>query len=234
MFTNEKNLTAKISPGDFQVTTSETLLLSQQVVTSKEIPSTLPTYSWTLTLIPNWTCSVVTVPLSMHGSQVQLTNCADTSTRLQSPTKKVVGYKFFQFIHTMKIKKMLGHKTLWCKYTATTSRERDELRLELRLRSQFAWTKFTQCFYNLWIVWQPLKQSFYMSRVRRKEGLKTYSRISRKSYLNYEILKPRQIGGVEKLSTSCRALMNLHSLLDFLNRLENFNTWSWNVVSWSI
>ena len=28
------------------------------------IPSTLTTYSWTLTLIPNRTCSVVTVPLS--------------------------------------------------------------------------------------------------------------------------------------------------------------------------
>ena len=28
------------------------------------IPSTLPTYSWTLTPIPNWICSVVTVPLS--------------------------------------------------------------------------------------------------------------------------------------------------------------------------
>ena len=28
------------------------------------ISSTLPTYSWTLTPIPNWTCSVVTVPLS--------------------------------------------------------------------------------------------------------------------------------------------------------------------------
>ena len=28
------------------------------------IPSTLPTYSWALTPIPNWTCSIVTVPLS--------------------------------------------------------------------------------------------------------------------------------------------------------------------------
>ena len=59
-----KNLTAKIPPGDFQVIIPETTLLSQQTVTSKGIPSTLPTYSWTLIPIPNWTCSVVIVPLS--------------------------------------------------------------------------------------------------------------------------------------------------------------------------
>ena len=41
----EKNLTAKTPPGDFQVTTPETLLLSQQAVTSKGIASTLPTYN---------------------------------------------------------------------------------------------------------------------------------------------------------------------------------------------
>ena len=64
-----------------------------------------------------------------------LTNCADPSTRLQSPTKKVVGCKVLQFIQTMKIKKMLGHKTIRCTYTATSSRERDELGQELRLRS---------------------------------------------------------------------------------------------------
>ena len=83
------------------------------------------------------------------------------------------------------------------------------------------------------ILW-PLKQSFNMSRVRRKEGPKTYSRIPRKSNLNSEIIKSRQIGGVEQLSSSCRALMNLHYLLDFLNRLESFNTWSLNTISWSI
>ena len=36
-----------------------------------------------------------------------------------------------------------------------------------------------------------------MSRVRRKEGPKTYLQIPRKSDLNSEILKSRQIGGVE-------------------------------------
>ena len=160
---------AKTPPGDFQVTTPETPLLSQQAVTSKGIPSTLPTYSWILTPIPNWTCSVVIVPLSdAQLPSTWLTNCADPNTRLQSLTKKIIGCKVFQFIHTMKIKKMLSHKTLRCKYTATSLRERDELGQELRLQSQFAWTEFAQCFCNLCTVWWPLKQSFYMSRVRRK------------------------------------------------------------------
>ena len=129
------------------------------------------------------------------------------------PTKKIVDCKVLQFIHTMKIKKMLGHKTLRCKYTATSSRERDELGQEPCLRSQFAWIEFAQCLCNLCTVWWLLKQSFYMSKDRRKEGPKKYSWISRKSDLNFEILKPRQIGGIEKLLSSCRALMNLHSCL---------------------
>ena len=58
---NGENLTAKTPPGDFQVTTLETPLLSQQAITSKGIPSTLPTYSRTLTPILNWTFSIVTV-----------------------------------------------------------------------------------------------------------------------------------------------------------------------------
>ena len=98
-----------------------------------------------------------------------LTNCVDPSTRLQSPTKKVVGCKVLQFIHAMKIKKMLGQKTLRCKYTATSSKERDELGQKLCLWSQFAWTKFAQCLCNLWTLWRPL----YMFRVRRKESPNT-------------------------------------------------------------
>ena len=123
-----KNLTTKIPPGDFQVTTPETPLLSQQAVTSKGIPSTLPTYSWTLTPIPNWICSVVTVPFSDARLPSTWLTVAWIPTRdFKTPTEKIVGCKVLQFIHTMKIKKMLGHKTLQCKYTATSSRERDEL-----------------------------------------------------------------------------------------------------------
>ena len=144
----------------------------------------------------------MTIPLSdARLPTTWLTNCVDPSTQLQTPTKEVVGCKVLQFIHTMKIKKMLGHKTLRCKYTATSSRERDELGQELCLRSQFAWKEFAQCLCNLYTVWRPLKKSFYMYRVRRKEGPKTDSRILRKSELNFEIFKPRQIGGVEKLSS---------------------------------
>ena len=174
MFTNGENLTAKTPLGNFQVTTPETPLLSQQAVASKGIPNTLLTYSWILTPILNWTYSVVIVPLfDARLPSIWLTNCVDPSTRLQTPTKKVFGYKVLQFIHTINIKKILGHKILRCKYTTTSSRDRDELGQELRLRSQFAWTEFAQYLCNLWTLWQPLKQSFYMFRTRRKENSNT-------------------------------------------------------------
>ena len=150
--------TVKTPPGDFNVTTPETSLLTQQAVTSKWIPSTLQTYSWTLTPISNWTCSLVTVLLfNAWLLSTWLTNCADPSTYLQSPTKKVVGCKVLQFIHMMKIKKMLGHKILRCTYTTTSSRERDELGQELCLQSQFSWIEFSQCLCNLQTCWRLLK-----------------------------------------------------------------------------
>ena len=152
MFTNGENLTVKTPSGDFQVTTLETPLLSQQAITSKRSQ-----YLTNLQLNPypntqlDLFCSDSS-PFRCTTPSTWQTNYADPSTRLQSPTKKVVDCKVLQFIHTMKIKKMLGHKTLRCTYTATSLRERDELGQELRLRSQFAWTDFAQKLCNLWTL----------------------------------------------------------------------------------
>ena len=84
-----KTYTAKTPPGDFQVTTLKIPLLSQQAVTVKESQYLILTYSWTLTSIPNWTYSVVTISLfDARLPSMWLTNCADPSTRLQSPTRE--------------------------------------------------------------------------------------------------------------------------------------------------
>ena len=134
-----KTYTAKTPPGDFKVTIPKTPLLSQQAVTSKEIPVSYTNLQ--LNPYPNTQLDLFYSDSSSFDAWLPstwLTSCANPSTRLQSPTKKVVGCKILQFIHTIKIKKMFCHKTLRCTYTATSSREKDELRQELRLRSQFA------------------------------------------------------------------------------------------------
>ena len=57
------------------------------------------TYSWTLTPIPNWTCSVVTIsPFQCTAPSTWLTNCVDPSTRLDHQLEKDVGCKVLQFI----------------------------------------------------------------------------------------------------------------------------------------
>ena len=63
LFTNGENLTTKTPQGDFQVTTLKTSLLSQQAVISKGIQVPYQSTVEPLPLIPNWTCSVVTVAL---------------------------------------------------------------------------------------------------------------------------------------------------------------------------
>ena len=125
----------------------------------KESQYLILTYSWT---IPN-------IQLDLFCSDnfsfwcttpsTWLINCTDPSTRLQSPTKelkKVVGCKVFQFIPTMKIKKMLGHKSLRCTNTATSSQEQ-WIKVKLCLQSQITWTNFAQHLCNLCPLWRPLK-----------------------------------------------------------------------------
>ena len=49
----------------------------------------IPTYSWTLTPIPNWTYSIVTIsPFDARLPGTWLINCADPNTWLQSPTRE--------------------------------------------------------------------------------------------------------------------------------------------------
>ena len=144
LFTNGENLTVKIPSGDFQVTTKESQYL-------------IPTYSWTLTPIPNWTCSVVIISLfDARLPSTWLTNARILVHDFNHQLEKVVGCKVLQFIPTIKIKKMLGHKTLRCTYTATTSQEW-WTKAKLCLRLQIASTNFAQHLCNLCTLWWPLK-----------------------------------------------------------------------------
>ena len=91
----------------------------------KESQYLLPTYSWTLTLIPNWTCSVVTIShFQCMTPSMWLTNCVDPNTQLQSPTREGCWLQSSSIHHTMKIEKLLGHKTLQCTNTVASSQER--------------------------------------------------------------------------------------------------------------
>ena len=55
-----KTYKEKTPPGDFKVTTPENPLQNRRLQV-KESRYLIPTYSWTLTPIPNWTYSIVTI-----------------------------------------------------------------------------------------------------------------------------------------------------------------------------
>ena len=153
-----KNLTAKTPPGDFQVTTPETTLLSQQAVTSKE--SQVP-YQLTVEPLPNtqldlfcsdnfhfWCTAPKYMTNQLRGSQY-----ATSITNL----KRLLAAKFFNSSTRWRLGRCLVTKP----YGANTQKllqERDELGQELCLRLQFAWTEFAQCLCNLCTVWWLLKQ----------------------------------------------------------------------------
>ena len=84
-----KTNTAKTPPSDFQVTTPEIPLLSQQAITDKGIP--VPYTNLQLNSNPNtnWTCSMVIISLfDAWLPSTRLTNCADPSTQFQLPTRE--------------------------------------------------------------------------------------------------------------------------------------------------
>ena len=85
----EKTNTAKIPPVILRSLLPKFHYYHNKRLQVKESQYLIPTYSWTLTTIPNWTYSVVTI--SSFDAWLQntwLTNCTDPSTRLQSPTRE--------------------------------------------------------------------------------------------------------------------------------------------------
>ena len=89
LFTNEENLTTKTPPGDFQVTTPEIPLLSQQAVTSKRIP--VPYTNLQLNPYPNIQLDLLcsdNFPFRCTAPKYVTNQCTDSSTWLQSPTKE--------------------------------------------------------------------------------------------------------------------------------------------------
>ena len=89
MFTNGENLTAKISPGDFQVTTPEIPLLSQQAVTSKGI--LVPYSNLQLNPYPNTQLDLFcsdNFPFRCTALKYVTNQCVDPNTRLQSPIRE--------------------------------------------------------------------------------------------------------------------------------------------------
>ena len=89
LFTNGEKPNGKNPKGRFSGHHSRNSTIITASGYKQGIPNTLPTYSWTLTPIPNWTCFVVTVPLSdARLLSTWLTNCVDPSTQLQSPIWK--------------------------------------------------------------------------------------------------------------------------------------------------
>ena len=97
---------------------------------NKRLQARNPKYLTTLQLNPypntqsNLFCSD-SFPFWCTAPKYVTNGCADPSMQLQKHQyEKIVRCKVLQFIHMIKIKKILGHKTLWCKYTATSPRKR--------------------------------------------------------------------------------------------------------------
>ena len=93
----------------------------------KESQYLIPTYNWTLTPIPNWTCSVVTIsPFQCTVPSTWLTNCTDPSIRLNHQLKKNVGCKVLQFIAWWRLRNSLVTKP-YSVQTQQLLQKKDEL-----------------------------------------------------------------------------------------------------------
>ena len=94
----------------------------------KESQYLIPTYNWTLTSIPNWTGSVVTIShFQCTAPSTWLTNkCVDPNTWLNHQIEKDFGCKVLQFITRWKSRNSLVTKPYDIQ-TQQLLQERDEL-----------------------------------------------------------------------------------------------------------
>ena len=168
-----KTYMAKTLLGDFKVTTLENSLLSQQAVTSKEIP--VPYTNLQLNPYPNTQLDLFySDNLSFYCTTLStwLTNrYADPNTWLNHQLWEGCWLQISSVHHAMKITKLLGYKTLQCTNTAASSRER-WTRANSVSDHNLHEHNFASHSCNFW--W-PLKQSLYMFRVMRKESPNMYS-----------------------------------------------------------
>ena len=91
----------------------------------KESQYLIPTYSWTFTPIPNWTCSVVTIShFSYTALSTWLTNqCTDPSTWLTTGLRRMLAAKFFSSSIWWRSRNSLVKKTLRCTNVVASWRE---------------------------------------------------------------------------------------------------------------
>ena len=147
----------------------------------KESQYFITTYSWTLTLIPNWTYSIVTI--SPFNARLPVCDSsiwyADPSTWLTYQLGNDVGYKVLQFIIRWRSWSSLVTKPYGVQ-TQQLLEEKDELG-HMSLVHNMLVKNFYIAIHQLW--W-PLKQSLYMFRVVRKENPNIYTQIGWKSKLS--------------------------------------------------
>ena len=100
LFTNGENLWQKPHRVILRSPLSKIHYYQNKRLQVKESKYLILTYSWTLTPIPNWTCSVVTIShFQCTAPSTWLFNrCADPSTCLDHQLEKNVDCKVLQFI----------------------------------------------------------------------------------------------------------------------------------------
>ena len=118
-----KTNTAKTPSSNFKVITPKFHYYHSKWLQVKESQHLIPTYSWTHTPIPNWTCSIVNFSFWCTASNTWLSNCADPSTQLQSPTREGCLLQSFSIHPNVEDLEDAWSKTLRCTNIATSSQE---------------------------------------------------------------------------------------------------------------